>query len=657
MGEEVKETTKKVKAFTPVSIIVGILGAIALVLADAILGPTSGFVATAEVAVMTVVILALIQMYTPIKISFTEYAVIYAMVYGAAVSYPGWFFWVAALVKNATSPSWWPQYAKFLPSFISAPKDLYDLALKGQTAAPYGALTPQFTVGFILTLVVVFIGIFGTAPLRKQIVEVERLPFPATTAAFSVVSVAVNPPEKEKVPLLGSRRNWVVLGLTIGFLTVIFTQGYLITTLYPGAPAVPSFIGDETRRSGMLWGALPGAVIGLQMSSFFPWSWADYFAPMDAMLTITYMTLLIDFVFTPAAIYAGVLSYDPSYTVGDLYGIAWFSFPYKYHQLGVALLIGGVLGGYIAAYKLIISSWKDKKKEYDYTSPQLQWVISIISVLVLTGIGVMLGADIVSSFVLSLFLIYVLQMWGIRGLGLTNLQFTWDAHATSVIGEMLAPMGILGTAQPGAALVGFTMLGRFFTRGDIGASSFFESSRFAFLGRVKTIKIILISILIGLIIGEVGGELFQAYLTYSYGINHPTFGTFGAGLWQFALPRAYYYVAGGFTRYGPSSQELWLWWLLLILGLAVPAIRGRVAFSIPFSPIAAGLTFLMAGDGNLSWGYGFLVMLVTKWLILKLGGTKLDEQVARPFFGGALAGGLFGAVVSGVAVAMKAFAA
>ncbi|RLF17027.1 MAG: hypothetical protein DRN06_04480, partial [Thermoprotei archaeon] len=87
--------------------------------------------------------------------------------------------------------------------------------------------------------------------------------------------------------------------------------------------------------------------------------------------------------------------------------------------------------------------------------------------------------------------------------------------------------------------------------------------------------------------------------------------------------------------------------------IIIPVLQARVAFTIPFIPIVAGLTLLMSMEGNMDWGWPFIPILIIKWLVLKLGGTKLDEQVARPFFAGAAAGGLLGAVVSGIGAAIK----
>ncbi len=642
------------KAFTPKAIIVGIIGSLALVFADAILGPTSGFVATAEVSVMTVVILAIIQMYTGIEFSFAEYVVIYAMVYGAAATYPGWFFWVSALViPNAEAPGWLADFRPFVPSWLSLPKHLYDASLTGGVAAPYGELLPQFVVGFVLILVLVLISMFGSLPFRKQVVEIERLPFPATTAAFTAVSMAVEKPPEEKVPVLGSRRNWLLFGLLIGFLTCIFTEGYLVSTLWPGIPVIPGHLGDDPGAPGFLWTIIPGAALGFDMSAMFPWSWFGYFAPMDALITILIMLIIINFIVVPGMINAGLIEFDPSTPVGDLYFDIWFFADYKLHPLGAALLAGGVIGGYIAAWKYIVESFKDKNPEYDFVSPQMQWVLSFASVIILTAVGVAFGAPIIPAFLLALFSIYILQMWGVKGLGYINLQFTWDAHSSSIIGEMCYAAGLIDTAELTPALAGYVIMGRLFTRGDIGISAFYESSRFAFLGRVNTVKTIIIAIIIGLIIGEIGGEFFEAYLTYAYGINHDVFGTFVDGLWVLGIPRLRAYHAAGFTRYGPTPAELPIFIVLLLIGIIIPVLQARVAFTIPFIPIVAGLTLLMSMEGNMDWGWPFIPILIIKWLVLKLGGTKLDEQVARPFFAGAAAGGLLGAVVSGIGAAIK----
>jgi len=598
--------------------------------------------------------LAIIQLYTNINFTFAEYVVIYAMVYGAAATYGGWFLWVGALVlPNAEAPAWLADFRSFVPSWLTLPKHLYEAALPGGQPTPFGELFGQFVVGFVLTLVMVIISIFGLLPLRRQIVEIQRLPFPATTAAFTAVSLAVEKPPEEKVPLLGSRRNWLLFGLFIGFITVIFTDGYLVSTLWPGVPVIPHYVGDQPGQPSWLWTLLPGAALGIDMSNVFPWSWFSYFAPMDALITIMITMFIVNFVVVPFYISAGIIDFDPAAAFDDIYFEAWYYAPYKLHTLGVALLAGGVIGAYLAAWKYIAKTLKDKNPEYDFISPQMQWILSFVAVIILTGIGIAFGAPPVPAFLLSLFLIYVLQMWGVMGLGYINLQYTWDAHASSVVGEMCYAAGMIDTSQPSPAIVGFTAQGRVFTTGDVGASAFFESSRFAFLGRVNSIKTIIVAIIVGLVIGSFGGQMFEAYLTYSYGINHDVFGTFLNGVWVLGIPRARNYVLGGFTAYGPSPEQLGIFVLLLLLAIAIPILQARVAFTIPFIPIVAGLTVLESDYGNITWGWTFLWVLIVKWLVVKIGGTKLDEQVARPFFAGAAAGGLFGAVVSGIGAAIK----
>jgi len=653
---EVKKEVPE-KAFTIRAIIIGIIGCFALVAADCILGPISGFVATAEVSVMTVVILALLQMFLKFKMSYAEYAVIYAMIYGAAASYGGWFTFIFFLgVHNAKSPPWLPRYAQFVPEFFKLPPELFQMALKGGTSAPFMDLMPATITGVILTLLMGIIGIFGTAPFRRQIVEIERLPYPATTAAFTAVSLAMEPPPaEERVPVLGSRRNWLLLGLLVGFITVIFTSGYLIETVFPGAMVIPHYIGDRPTASGILWGIIPGAALGLDMASMFPWSWFDYFAPMDALITITIMVIIVNFILTPLQIKMGILEYDPSYTIDDVYFTAWFIQGYKYHVIGSALLIGGVLGGYIAAWKYIAESLKNKEKEPGFVSPQLQWILSIIAVLIMTGIVVSFGGPPIPAFLMSLFLIYVFQMWGIRGLGEVNLQFTWIAHAFYPIGGISTALGFINTGELTSSLAGFIMGSTMYERlGDIAPSAFFESSRFAFLGKVRNIGLIVISIIIGLLIGGVFGALFKQHLAFSYGLTHRLGGPYYYIFHYLRVQYVRYLHLGGFHRYGFPDERFYAYLVLILIGLLIPVLRARVAFPIPFSPIAAGLTLLMSYSGNLDWGYGFIIILIVKWLVLKLGGTKLDEQVARPFFAGAAAGGLLGAVVSGIAAAWVA---
>ena len=96
----------------------------------------------------------------------------------------------------------------------------------------------------------------------------------------------------------------------------------------------------------------------------------------------------------------------------------------------------------------------------------------------------------------------------------------------------------------------------------------------------------------------------------------------------------------GFTFYGVKDAALALYCALIGIGALLPILATRIV--MPINSIAAGLALLECIGANLDWGYHALVYLVIKWLILRIGGTKLDEQVARPFFAGAAAGGLLG---------------
>ena len=648
-----------VRAFTLKAIVVGVLGCLALVAADVILGPLTGFVATAEVSVMTVVIVALIQMFLRFRASYAEYAVIYAMVYGAAASYTGWRTYATCLMQYATGYPWLTEeYKKFIPSYFKIlPKEFFDMAMEGGHPAPFGQLMGVTILGTVITMFFGLLGMFALAPFRRQIVEVERLPYPATTAAFTAVSLAMEPPPKEeRAPVLGSRRNWLLLGLIIGIILTLFGPGYLISEAFPGAPTIPEAVGDRAGDPGSLWHILPGAAIGLDMHAFFPWSFFCYFWPMDALLTVTLVTLLVNFLVVPYMVQAKLIEFDPTMPVGDLYFSAWYTGDYKLHVLGSALLIGGVLGGYIAAWRYILQSFKEKEREPGFISPQLQWILAIVAVVALTAFMVSLGAPVGPALLSSLFLLFIYQMWGIRGLGICNLQFTWVAHAFAPVGYISTYTGMLYTGELSPALAGFVVgTCHYADYGDIVPSAFFESSRFAFLGRVKNIGTIVVAIVIGLVIGGIFGSIYEQHLGFGFGVTHrlardAAYVLYSPGIRPHYLLRFYRY---GFTFYGVKDAALALYCALIGIGALLPILATRIV--MPFNSIAAGLAILECIGANLDWGYQALVYLVIKWLILRIGGTKLDEQVARPFFAGAAAGGLLGAVISGVYVAYKAF--
>ena len=655
MSEEKTEVKPEVvaKPITIKSIILGIIGAIAGVTAASILGPTSGFIPTAEVAVMMTVILALLQLFTPIKFTLAEYVFIYAMTYGGSAGYDWATRWPAGLFFHATTPAWLQKYMSYVPGFYYLPKEAYDLALQGGVAPPWGMLIPAFITMTVLGVFLNTLTTLAVLPFKKQIVEVERLPYPATSAAFSAVNTVILPKEEQAAPVLGSRRNWLLLGLLIGFITVIFTEGYLVSTLWPGAPVIPEWIGDREGAPGMFFDYLPGFIIGIHMSSLFPWGWFGYFAPLEALLSIMIFTFIGMFILV-WEVTSGKIPYEPGDAYEDI-GYMDYRYGINLYMMGNVMLAAAVLAHFIVGYKYILETIKSKEKEEPgFISPQMMWILSLLSVIILTAFGVVLGAPPHVGFFIVLFMVYLNTMWSIRGLGEVNLAVRGYGLTRAFSAGISELFGVAtpGTGEVTPPVVGMFLLPYHIIDGNMGSFALVETSRFAFLSRVKATKAIIIGIIVGAAISILVGCFIQGSLIYGLGLAHEVYGQ-PTAYYGLAIHRVRYYVEYAYVDRITEDRIPWAIGFF-ILAMVLVFLRAKFAVIMPLTAISAGLAFYLVDFDVTGWAYTFLPFLIIKYLVLKIGGPKLDEQVARPFFAGAAAGGLFGAVVSGIAITMKA---
>jgi hypothetical protein len=193
------------------------------------------------------------------KLRFTkqEQTVVYAMVLlsGAPVGmYQGWFYLTATYgirrTPNDVPLSW-------IPSHIVPLKEFVDPALTGRVAVPWGAVA-GFMTTFILTFCLWgFYGLISGFILRRQLIEIQRLPFPYATPAIELINQTE---EVDGKPALANfklgRTKALWAGIAVGFLCYFY---WLLNALAPSIFPVPW---SYTWEGGFFWN-LDGAPINL----------------------------------------------------------------------------------------------------------------------------------------------------------------------------------------------------------------------------------------------------------------------------------------------------------------------------------------------------------------------------------------------------------
>lgn len=636
-------------------LILGIIGIVFAAFTSTTIGPVSGFLPTAETSQMMVVLLGLITAYIKkIRLSWADYAVIFALTYTAPITFEGSHYYALPLWTNTETLAWFNKVKPLVPSFFIGPKDVFKLALKGGTSPPWGALMPYAMTGFLFTFFFALSMMLAAIPFRRQIVEIERIPFPVATASYSAILNLYAEGEEAKAPVLGTRRNWVLVGFIFGFIITAFTEGYLVSTIAPGVPVIPAVVPGNPWRTPLtgIWRTLPGAILAIQFSSMFPWAFISFFFPLEALYSILIGSVLAYLILIPAEINAGWL---PSWNMEMSYGMTWFlAFRVegiKFFFAGVAMVFGAVLGHYLTGLKSLIETWKENPPEVIgkwRTTMYLSFlgvIVFIIVGILIAGVGPHLAVVLFTAF----YILFFINLYYIRTIGEVNLM--WGVWAVYFMHTLNVAEG-LGIIKRGVTPLTKVHLGCYapmmlmLYTGSMAGVAYMESQRFAFLAKVNPKKVFL-SMILGIIIAYFINLGISATQEFQFGITNNYYGHFGWGEWIFRYPYRVVYEVSRINRWytidynGASGPA---YWICFILGILLT--WGRYALNIPLSAIGLGFGIALT---PWDWSYTFIPFLVIKWLMLKVGGGRLYERVGVPFFAGASAGALFSVFIDALA--------
>ena len=193
----------------------------------------------------------------------------------------------------------------------------------------------EFWMIALATTAGAFLGTAFIIPLRKQMLDIERLRFPSPTAVASIL----------KSPGAGSAKA-VVLGIGVAIGALIFLPTQIPTFGIAGPSALPllgvengGFITDTTIDFGLLFG-LPA-----QFQLIFaiaPFALGAGYLTGRAGLFVLAGGILAFFVLTPVAFALGWMPETVTAAQAPAYGFGAFNRP-----LGIGLLLGGALMGII----------------------------------------------------------------------------------------------------------------------------------------------------------------------------------------------------------------------------------------------------------------------------------------------------------------------
>ncbi len=619
------------KAFTARAVVLALFFGLLWIFAQIIMGVAAGYMWTGEgAAAMMIISYALFAALRQKNVRLEEYGVIFGITEVICCASLGWAQYAFPSTVLALASPRYKAYGEYLPSFLApAAEDQLRAAMYGGAIRWGEWITPIiFYIAF--GLVMFLFSMFVVMPVRKQVIEIERLPFPVATVSATVVRMTAGREHPERL-------RWLWLGLLIGFLVGILQEGFMLTKMFPGFGGIP-ISHDFTPNLQDLFPGSALMIAGLTPDLI---AWA-YIIPLETQLTMVLFGILFYVVIATIQVRLGWVTYEP--------GGGWYDYSYVVWLKGIST-IHLTEGTYFAAaivpvlistaylkrmFRSLISGPTDEEKEEEPLTYRTMWAIIVVLFVAAVGLLMMLRMPAIMAVVMMIIQGITFHMY-MRSIGAANWSIpipTGIQRLMNMIFFQPWPGMEKGFFEPMSQAGFSTGLSDILTleAGSGGGVSSMETFRFAFLTRMKP-KDMLKAQLIGAFMSLTIGILLVLFLL----------GKFGGLSEQMKFMYGYVVTrAANQMRVNLGGFSFKIFVAGFILGAAI--ILARIRF--PWLPIDA-YGIVLAGLLN-EYILLYMITLILKYFTLKIGGTRGYEGVAIPFVAGLATGGILVGIYTGI---------
>jgi len=597
------------------------------------------------------------------KLSTQEYAILFIGSFLIANTFT-WGYYMSgsygptALVGIGQVPAIWAatqepfksKIGMYIPSWIAPTSQSALSGVWFGGAMDWGAWLPSIAFWSAFLILITLWQLCWGFFLRKPLVETERLAFPGIAAGAYLVSATKE--EDDKMDLFNFSKRWTK------FFWVAFVLGFLLTfldTLKYFVPTVPasSYLGIWTiDLSPYTKDLLPGAYFWNQVRV--PDVLIFMFTPMDVLLTVLVGWIVFQVLYPTIAIRAGWVTYSPGMettftTLSQSVG------PFKY---GLLCVIGVPIGiglwmiwqnraHFAEIFRAGLGTTSGPREEGGVSYKTVVYGAGLTS-LIIFALMVFVGAPI-QSVIVFLALQLVFSYGQVRVMG--------DVHEYNAYGDYFNwyryDAALWGTPPVNSAAVFnsmflYSVFDSSATRIQTfpGMSHSFKTYKVGQLNDTSAKDIFNTTVLI-IIPLAIFASAYSIWFFHTFGgINKLAT---VANAWASGLVTDAY----GYTITTPSlALGVFERYALLIGGalLAIVLYIGRMSF--PWFFLNPSGLILLGAAPNLAV-FSAIIALVIKYVVLRVGGTKLFENSAVPFVVGFLVGyGVNAAVVGALATFM-----
>jgi hypothetical protein len=542
---------------------------------------------------------------------------------------------------------------KYQPTFW-CPTDISVLtpAYTGNAPVPWGEWTIPMLWWFSFSLMLILYTHFFALIMRKQFVDIEKLPFPIASAAHILMET-----EDEKSTSFNSKLRIALVGIVLGLIIPGFFGPF-----HTFLPTIPS-LSDELNLNPYLIETLPNALLGasffggLTVAVLFLW-------PTDLLLSSFVFYVTFGIIIPVVQVKMGILPYIPGqvplmyYYINVVPGLGGIFVPAeqasKAVQIATITHIGAPMG--IAVFSLLLA--KDhiiktikaiKNPEIEDEPYRIYWIGLIASFLGFLGLLVLCEMPILFAILsLIVFQFYNLLNIRIRGeagyVGNASLNYGpgFGAYHYAPAAYTMVYFPVTQEARSTRAFWVSEMFHGWSLTGSLTGSATptpsvrgMESFKLASLTKTD-------------IKGMIVTQIFASCLAIAIGIIVSLWGAYTFGLsarWPSRfMPDMSNWVVDGidsdctattFSMYifGPPPRLPEFLAGFILTGV-LTFLRLRFVW-FPLHPLGVVLSFT---DLTFSWCLFYGIVWVLKMLVLKIGSAKLYEEKAVPLCLGYIVG-------------------
>ena len=540
------------------------------------------------------------------------------------------------------------QIFKFMPSYWYPSEENAILAFWGGFRAPIN--WPAWTIPIIWWGLWYFVSImfahFWSFFLRKQLIDIERLPFPGALPSALLIQYAVERKPGTHVSALFDFQNrstklfW--FGFLVGF-AVTFTEllNYVLPAFPPAREWTTYMLSIPTQTF------LPGAYGGIV---FIPPRIPVYMLmPLDSLITALVCYIGINVLYPAIGVATNILPYTPGTPENDYGFYGMQNGPFKYVYFGYYLYIGIGLWlvfrnlehfkeVFTAAFKFlgVKPSGEIEEEGVPYS---ILGIGSILLLLIMIGLLVANAVPpIVAVFMIAIF---IFNQYGCVALASvmprhtgawfgTTRDFWWDVGVAT--GQWSGTTPTLDASLVNTMLMGWTIGDGYHRISPLSMQQTMPLYKVANVNRTRARDVLIVLIVTTAIMASFGA-IWNVYWVNTMGGFTGSRALRVPGGWSGIVSQSQYYTLS-IPFEGKIVGERWALLVASIIFTAVCyTLRARFAWFF-FDPAAASFAIIFP---NWIW-FNAVLAFLAKYIILKVAGSERWEKLAVPWIVGWSAG-------------------